>query len=265
MGVGYESYTDSGKLQFNSEMFTYALQSCGQVAVENRKVGNTSPQSILLPSNYAGKFVALSSANGYGAGFAGLWYVSAGDTRRIYATNAPAGTVFNYYVFGLSSSLPASSFGLEVKNPAGQITFSSNFYAMRVLNVVGEGVADVTYGGKALAYAQGQWSGHRRNGQKQYYGGNGGTGPGSVGPMLPDQDGTGGPPGGAVYSSWQNDGKIYGGVCNNGNQTVSGTTLSWDDVTVGPALDTPQPEEYTIPLKLFVIDVTGFPTNGTFF
>ena len=259
MAVGYESYTSTGKLQFNSEMFTYALQSCGQVVAENRPVGNTSPRSILLPSTFQGKFVALGAGNGYSAGYAGLHYLSAGDTRRIYATNAPAGTVFTYYVFGLSTNIPPSNFGLEVKNPAGQITFSSNQRTMKVLNIVGEGLGSVTYGGKSLAYAQGQWSGHRIAGEKTYYGGGGG-GVGT-GPTLPDDEGGGGD----LYSSYRNDGKVYGGTVLEGGQTISSATLSWDDVQIGPGPDEPPPPDYDIPLKLFVIDVTGFPTSGTMF
>jgi hypothetical protein len=262
MAEGYESYTETGKLQFNSDMFTYALQSSGQVVAENRKVGNTSPQSILLPSSYPGKIVALAGPNGHSAGYAGLYYLNPGDTRRVYATNSPAGTVWQYYVFSLSVDLPASNFGIEVRNAANQITFSSNYRTMRVLDIVGAGVANATYPGKTLAFAQGQWSGHRIAGQKQYYGG--GSGPGTIGPQVPDTTGEG-PPSGAVYSSYINDGKIYGGTNANDRQTVVGATLSWDDVTIGPALDSPAPPDFTIGLKLFVIDVTGFPLNGTFF
>ena len=260
MGVGYESYTSTGKLQFNSEMFTYALQSCGQVVAENRQVGNTSPRSVMLPSAYVGKFVALGAGNGYSAGYAGSYSLSAGDTRRIYATNAPAGTVFTYYVFGISTTIPPSNFGLEVKNSAGQITFSSNHRTMKVLNIVGDGLGSVTYGGKSLAYAQGQWSGHRIAGHKQYYGGGGTGGGGPTGPTLPEEN-----EGGGYYSSYLNDGKIYGGTVLDGGQTISGATLSWDDVQIGPGPDEPPPPDYYIPLKLFVIDVTGFPTSGTMF
>lgn len=263
MSDGFEIYDANNKLQFSDSMMTYALKSTGTVNVENRKVSNTSPTSLLLPDNFYNSLIALGGGGGYAAAYAGSYYDN-GNPRRIFATNAPAGVSFNYYVFQRSDAIPASNFGMEIRNVSNQITFSSNQRAMRVRNIIGgvvnNGEQTVSYGGKQLAFCQGAWAGHRISGPIQTYGGGGGNGHG--GPIVADPDN----PHQAGYQySWSNDGKAYGGYVADGGQTVGSRMCSWDDVTIGPGSDYNQPADMYLPLNLFVVDVTGFPIGQTFF
>lgn len=260
MAQGFEICDANGKMQFNGDMLTYALRVSGTTYVEDRKVGNTCPTSFLIPTSqtYANALIAIAGGNGYAAASAGIW----GSTgQKIYGTNgAPAGTPFTYYIFEKSNTIPASGFGLEVRNAANEITFSTNQRVMRVLNLLSGNTVDgeqaVTYGGRQLAFCQGAWAGHRISGEKVYYGAGGG------GPTVPDQDGG---DGGENYVAWQNDGKIYGGVVADNGQTVRTRMVSWDDVQIGPGPDTDQPPDFYIPLNLFVVDVTGVPVGQQFY
>ena len=67
---------------------------------------------------------------GYAAAFA-----AARDGQIHFATNAPIGTAFDFYIFDLSATLPVREHGvgLEVYNPAGQLVFSSDQHPLRVL------------------------------------------------------------------------------------------------------------------------------------
>lgn len=262
---GFEIYDINGKLQVNDQFLTYALKSTGVANVENRKVGNTCQTSLLLPDNFYNCLVALGGGGGYAAAYAGNYTLN-GSARRIFATNgAPAGTQFTYFVYQRSDTIPATNFGLEVRNTSNQITFSSNQRTMRVTNIIGgvvnNGEQTVSYGAKQLAFAQGAWSGHRISGPIQTYGGGSGQG-GQGGPIVADPDS----PHQAGYQySWSNDGKIYGGYIQDGGQTVGTRMCSWDDVTIGPGSDYNQPPDMFLPLNLFVVDVTGVPIGATFF
>lgn len=263
MATGIEICDQNGKMQFNGDMLTYALRVSGTTYVENRKIGNTCPTSFIVPTSqtFTQALIAIGGGNGYAAAFGGLYTIN-GQQIKIYGTNgAPAGTPFNYYIFERSNTIPASNFGMEVRNANNEITFSTNQRVMRVLTMIGGVVVNgeqyASYGGRQLAFCQGAWSGHRISGPKSYYGGGGGGSP-----QLPDQD-VGGGSGG--YSAWNNDGKIYGGFISDGGQTVGTRMVSWDDVRIGPAPDQDQPDDYYKPLNLFVADVTGFPIGAQFF
>lgn len=268
MTEGFATYDAGGKLQFNSEMLTYALRVSGTTYVENRKVGNTCPTSFLVPTSntYTNALIAISGGNGYAAGFAGVYATGSAPYPKVYGTNgAPVGTPFNYYIFERSNTIPATGFGLEVRNSSNEITFSSNQRVMRVIDYINGsrpyiGEDAVTWGGRQLAWCQGQWSGHRVSGQKVYYGG-GGQGGGGIRPEMPDQDN----PGQGGYSGWQNDGKLYGGLSADNGQTVRTRQISWDDVFIGPGPDQAQPDDYFKDLYLFIVDVTGVPVGQTFY
>lgn len=265
MTDGFATYSDGGKLQVSSEMLTYALRVSGTTYVENRKVGNTCPTSFLVPTSnsYPNALIAIGGGNGYAAAFAGLYGTGSPPYPKVYGTNgAPAGTPFQYYIYERSNTIPASGFGLEVRNVSNEVTFSSNQRVMRVVDymssIVNNGEEARTFGGKQLAWCQGQVSGHRISGTKMYYGGGGGGGPSLP---MPDQDA----PSGNYYSAWDNNGKLYGAYSANGGQSVCSRMVSWDDVRIGPAPDSDQPPDWFIPLNLFVVDVTGVPVGQTFY
>lgn len=260
MAEGIEIYDQNGKLQFNGDMLTFTLRLTGTAYVEARKVGNTSPNSVMIPATetYANSMVALAGGNGYPAAYAGRW---GGTNQRIYGVGtAPVGTPFQYYIFERSNTIPATNFGLEVRNAGNEITFSTNQRVMRVLDLIGgvvvNGEQASTWGGRQLAMAQGNFALHRIAGNLTYYGGGGG------GPIIirdPDN-----PEPGGRYG-WRNDGKLYGGFITNGGQTVQTRMVTFDDVQVGPTTDSTQPPDIYIPLSMFVVDVTGIPIGVQFY
>lgn len=264
MAAGIEIYDQNGKLQINQSMLIYVLRVSGTSYVEARKVGNTSPNSLLVPTTntYTNALVALGGGDGYAAAYAGSW---SGNGQRIYAVgNCPVGTAFNYYVFERSNTYPATNFGVEIhKEDTNEIIFSTSQRVMRITDLIGGVVANgeqsVTYGGKQLAFCQGNFSAHRESGTLQTYGGGAGGGPIIIRDV--DNPGTGQ---GYTYR-WQNDGKLYGGFTTNGGQTVQTRMVTWDDVTIGPTSDPTQPPDYHIPLSLFVVDVTGIPVGQQFY
>ena len=262
MPAGIEIYDTNGKLQFNGDILTYTLRLTGTTYVEARKIGNTCPTAFPIPTSqtYTEALIAVSGGNGFSAAYGGTWF----DTKaRVYGTNgAPVGTPFNYYIFERSDKVPASNFGLEVRNANGQITFSTNQRVMRcqdmLSGVVRQGAQSFTSPGRQLAFCQAAWAGHRISGLKQTYRGG----------QLVIEDG-GGEPGlgeGNEYTyAWDNDGNIYGGYVTNGGQTVTTSEVSWDDVRIGPQPDSEQPPDFYTPLNLFVIDVTGIPIGVQFY
>jgi len=255
MQSGFEVYDQNSKLQITSGLLTYALRLSGTTFVEARKVGNTSPNSLSVPTTntYVQCLVALGGGNGFAAAYAGR---RGDNNQRIYATNAPVGTAFDYFIFERSNVIPAINNGLEVRNQAQEVIFSSAQRVMQIVNLIGgvvnNGEQAVTYPGRRLAFCQGNFALHRISGPLQAD--NGG------GPIIIDDN----PPAGTKYR-WQNDGKVYGGFVTNSGQTVQTRMISWDDVTAGPTTNPTQPPDYHIPLSLFVVDVTGVPVGVQFF
>lgn len=263
MPAGIEIYDQNGKLQFNGDMLTYTLRVSGVAYVEARQVGNTSPRSLMLPTTntFTGALVALSGGDGHAAAWAGSW----GSTgQRIYATSAPVGTAFNYFVFESSNTIPASNFGLEVRNASNQITFSTAHRVMRITDliqgVVYNGEQASTSPGRQLAFCQGNFGYHNFPYGVQYHP----NGPGSGGVIDPTMPDDGSDPGGSGNYSMQIDGKLYGAFVTNGGQTIQTRALSYDDVYIAPQ-PTPPHDGVFIPVSMFVVDVTGVPIGQVFY
>lgn len=261
MPIGFEIYEQSGKLQLSSDMLIYVLRVSGTTFVENVKVGNTCETSFRVPTTqtYANAMVAIGGGGGFAAAFAGTWGATG---ERIFGTNAPVGTPFNYFVFERSSTYPATNFGIEVRRQSGEIVFSTNQRVMRVvqvLDLVGGNTAEANFPGKQLAWCQGAWAGHRIAGQLMMD--QGGGGPIVVDPSTPEDPGDHG----ETRYYWNNDGKIYGGYLANGGSTVRPAEISYDDVQIGPTPDPTQPPDFILPLKLFIVDVTGMPVGVQFY
>ncbi|KTF70689.1 hypothetical protein ACNFJ7_02260 [Sphingomonas sp. HT-1] len=255
MAVGFETFEPSGKLQISSEMLIYVLRLSGTTFVENFQVGNTCPTSFAVPGSqtYPNALIALSGGGGHAAAIAGVY--GAASTRR-YGTTAPVGTPFNYYLFERSNTYPPTNFGIEVLKQTGEIVFSTSQRVMRVLQVLEtEDVGSVAanFPGRQLAWCQGAWAGHRIAGPLIENSG---------GPVIVDP---GAPGEGDAQYTWNNDGKIYGGYLANGGATVGTQQISFDDVTIGPTPDPTQPPDYILPLKLFIVDVTGLPVGVQFY
>lgn len=268
MPAGLEIYDESGKLQISDSILTYVLRQTGVAYTTNYKVGNTSYTSLTIPGtqSYVNNFVAVQGQ--YPIGFVG----SRSDTgQRVFATGdpsvagyAPLNTPYNYFIFQRSDFIPSGNFGLEIKNDQNQITFSSNQRTMQVIgyfeyndtaNIVNAGT-QFSNPSKSLAFAQGAFAGHRIAGSLDYYLG------GQV--VLPSSQG--GDPGADYQYGYQNWGEVYGCFNPEGDVTkINTATVSYDNVYIGPSSDPSQPPDWDIPLKCFVIDVTGIPIGVQFF
>ncbi len=255
MAMGMEIYASDGTLQANAEMLSYYCRKSGTGTVQSTAsapltYGNTVPATMTVPVSglgYTYPLVAVSCSGYYVArGMNAL----GGDFR--FATDAPAGTSFSYYIFDYSPALPASSFGIELYNASGQRTFSSNYHPMQVLDVLTTGSA--THTGKMLAAGLPECGGFRIAGGVDYYGG-------SAPLWVPVPDGD--PYTGTGY---QNNADLYGARISNSGQTITHGSVSFDDVYFGPfAGDITVSPDFDTPCRVLAVDVTNIPANTTFF
>lgn len=270
MPAGFQVYDDQGRLQASSDMFAYHVRRTGQTATVSRIGGNTTRSTLLVSkSGLSPNAFVATQCNGYAASLIGM------DTNGNwnFATNAPIGTVFNWYVFDQAANIPATAtFGLEVRNDAGQITFSAAHRPMSVVSMLSYGGQPGYYGdyysdpgvitlpGRSLASFNTAWAGHRFTENIQPD--TDGTGGGQVGPIIGPGGGESG--GNSGWWQWDNNGKVYGGMALDAGQTMQTCEISWDDVHSRFNQGDPPPD-FVTPLKLFVVDVTGVPIGRTWF
>jgi hypothetical protein len=261
MPAGFQVFDANGNLQVSSEMMTYHLRKTGQKATQSRNGGNTTASSLLV-EKWPGSDEAICAVrppNGYSASLIGQAY---SRTNWNFATDAPIGTVFDYFIFDRSVHIPGSNFGIEVRNGSGEITYSTNHRPMSAVAMLGSQSVQMEYyndppsvslPGRSLAFFNMAFAGHsqatgvwcsRRNGLE-----------------VPDPNLDDGGPCDAY--SWHNDGKVYGGRLLDGGSRVESAQISFDDVFVSNS-DYPT-NEYVIPMKLFVVDVTHAPIGVQFF
>lgn len=251
MTTGVEVYdeTTGAILLLSSSMAGWFCRTSGRgTTVARSGLGNTTTSKAVIPINsmgYSVPLVAISIDSGYAAARG----PNAANSDIQYASNAPIGTGFSYYVFDYGPALPARYQGLETFDDSGNRTFSSEFWPLKALANI-YSVTSATYSGKTLAIACLSAGGHRIAGEIQYYMGGIQVMPGD------DYDRTG----------YQNDGKLYGGYISGGGNTATFSEVSFDDVFVGPTLgDITVPTDWDIASPVLAIDVTNIPSSTTFF
>lgn len=254
MASGFETYNDQGNaLITNSGMISwYCCRTGSGTTVARSGVGNTTSSKAVVPVNgLSVPMVAIRMHDGnFGvARAANIW--STGEYQ--YASNAPVGAGFNYYIFDYSPRLPRINSGMEATNDAGEVTFSSAYHPFRV-------VADINGGathqpGKELAICGPSFSGYARpDGQITYYY----SYPnGEIIPVGEEVNGY------AAYS-YQNDCKLVGGRVPAGDY-AEGFAISYDDVRFGPSPGQAIITYWTISAPVLAVDVTGIPVPGNFF
>jgi hypothetical protein len=259
--AGFEVYNDSGALQVRSDMYAYKLRKTGLVQTVPPTFGNTETSDVLVPrSGMSAQSVCAIQCFGYGVGFIG--YQTGTSPAFCFVSNAPVGTVVRYFIFDRADAVPPSTFGVECYDDNGKVTFSSNFRVMNAVGLLSFGdpqsrsyfgdAQSLTLAGKSLAFMQGAPAGRAGPmGLKTCWIG------GVAKPLGPPEGQT------CDYYTYDNNGKIYGGLVSSDGTSVNTTSVSWDDVTVTD----PEGDDtgWQIPLKLFVVDVTGVPIGTTFF
>lgn len=247
MAFGMEIYDANGVLQADCNLLSYFCRKSGTgTTVAPTGVGNTTPSKGVIPTAGLGYTYPLIAVvcSGYSVARVG----NSTSTDMTFACSAPTGTSFSYYIFDYSPALPASSFGIELYNASGQRTFSSNYFPMQAIGILTSG--SVTHTGKTLAVGMPELGGYRTAGQIDYY----------LGGMqvIPDW--------GYDSTGYQNDSKLYGGTISNSGQTLTYSTVSFDDVYVGPQFgDIYVPPDWNYQCPILAIDVSNIPASTTFF
>jgi hypothetical protein len=239
MGVGFEAYADNGNVQFTSNDLLFYLRKTGTATVTAS--GDFYSNYVRVPgaSTYPGAIVGFSGGGGYAVG-----YELNGGANWSYITDAPVGTVFNYYIYDTSDKVPGSNFGIEVYNEAGQITFSvaqRALLSLALLYMPNDNSVSVTFAGKSLGFIPTSWAGYNRYGPSD----------------------TGEP--GYYYHDWA----VYGAACINSGQTVATGVVAVPggrgDVDGNATGGQPINNDFEVPGNFFIIDVTNIPIGATFF
>lgn len=251
MAFGMEIFDASGVLQANCELLSYFCRRSGTgTTVSAAGIGNTVPSKGVIPVAGAGYSYPLIAVRCPGYTVARVSNGSGSDMT--FACSAPVGTSFTYYIFDYSPAIPASSFGIELYNSAGQRTFSSNYFPLQALSVVRSVGGSVTYAGKSLAIGLCETGGYRQFPGYDYYSGGFPIVSGGFG----DYDSTG----------YRNDAKLYGAAITNSNQTLNYGTVSFDDVYIGPTPgDAYVPPDWSYVCPVLAVDVTNIPVPANFF
>jgi hypothetical protein len=255
MGL-FQTFDEEGKLQLDCDLFTHYLRFKGAGTTVSRLWGNTNPSSIQidLPAGYTVPLIGIQCAYKVGLLAANL-NPSTGVTTYMYASDAPIGTAFTYYVFDTSLTIPPNSGMIELYDEQGRVTFSDAGRPMMPLDVLTFGSttkrvlpwntrsSTLTFPGKSLAWVQGSFGGHRIAGQ------------------IRTSNGTR-PIEGGVYSwVYQNNGKVYG--ASTAGDTITLGSMSYDDVLASLGSGTEDqalarvPPDFIIPVLGFAIDVTN--------
>lgn len=236
-----------GSVQFDASAAAYQLVAKGAAPVGQRYGGNTTPGTALVPITGLGDTRLIAVSSTFGAARSGVvqlsgqWYATYGC-----AVGPGAGTL-NYWIFELATKLVASPVGLTLRNPAGQVTYSSDYDVMRLAEIF-SGTPLSLDASRTYATVAPSFAGHRRApaGAVYYINGKATLWDGSDYPAS---------------TSWayDNDGKLYGMSVNGG--AIASATISYDDVRSQLGFGStppPYPPDWTKPLgNVLVLDVTG--------
>lgn len=246
---------NTGRLQASATMASFVCRRTGTKATQARVGGNTSPSSLVIDvSGCSLPVVAVRSDQGYASAMSG----AAAGPSVVFATNAPIGTTFTYYVFDWATALPEHDSEFQVRNyNDNTITFSNRFWPMLLIGGLNmyEGSGSPTFNGLSgttLAHAEGVTGGHSRVNDVNCYD--------SGGPVVdPDL-------GGCSDIRGRVDGKRYGAI-TNGSQVI-GTQVSFDDVVVrfgNYSAYSQYGGGWAVPNLVMIIDVSNIPIGVTFF
>lgn len=258
--LSMDFYNSDGVLAVSGTMMGFFCRKTGTGQSRSRIGGNTNPSSILVEtSGYTSPIVAITLPDGNAAAFAGSYNLD-GAVGVNFASSAPVGTNFSYYVFEWSKALPANNGLVQLFLQNGDCAFSSAYWPMKMVYAIGnaEGSEGGKYsnGSKTLAFAIGAIGGHSRC--EAPYCERGG------GPQIDDEN---------SLESCDNirgqiDGKLYGAKLSDNGHTVTGARVSWDDVNAsfGNYANYQQyGDGWTVANTVSVIDVTNIPVGQTFF
>lgn len=166
MVAGLESYTDTGIIQLSQDIHGLRLISMGLASIHSGYTyGAVGSCTIQVPSSVTVPLVATRHASGV-APLSRVWNGSSWDHR--FNTGASGGEV-GYYIFDISSIEGTSTtFGLEVYDANGMLTYSSargsaSVYAVLNGSVAGGGQSVGLVSGRRYATVVPRFAGYRDN------------------------------------------------------------------------------------------------------
>lgn len=222
-------WDQNGALQFSSNVMTFAFIGSGTVTSAGVSGMGVSETSRFTIPGSAGRIVAIAGGGGHQFAFSGT---RPSPSDAVFATTAPAGTTFKYYLFDVHSVLSATGTGLELWDDFGQLTFSSNYKQLRSLAILQSGgLSSHTAWGRQLAVAQMVFCGYLQysNEEKETDG------------WYYDQD----------FS-------LYGASITDSGQTASLGIVPYGVGRYGPFPRMPT-NAFDKPATMMVVDVTGLP------
>lgn len=129
MPAGFQSIGTSGSYQIDSNFTNLALDRSGQLSSQQYMAGdtfNTRPTRVAVTLT-EGEILAFSCTAAAAVG------TRTGNLSYIFV-DAPAGTIVKYYIF--KPGYTSSTFGLQVYNEAGGLTFDSSWRLFDVRSLV---------------------------------------------------------------------------------------------------------------------------------
>jgi len=240
---------DTGALQCSTEFLSHFCRWTGHGPTTARNGGSTQYKSfmrITLPAGSVQPVIAVRIDGGYTAAFVGNQSVTG---TRTFATNAPPGTNFNYWIFEPGESLPAPDPNAAVvfwDELTGVIKFSSDYFPLIVMDVL-VGGGQRNYGNEyTLATAQGVFGGQSDPGEGICL---------ANGVPVPDD-------GNCDSYRYNMQGYVHGGKISPDGRTAYFDQILWDNATIDT---TGVPPSWYVPGEVMVIDVTDIPLPATFF
>jgi hypothetical protein len=254
MSFGMEIFSADGVLQADANLFGYFCRKSATVtSIADPGFGWTSPSVFIVPkTTYTYPLFAFRS-NGHR-----IARVTTQDGDHVFASSAPIGTTLDYFAFDWAPTLPApaSGFGIEMRNDAGQRTFVSDQFPMRVAALMTTG--SQTFTGKTMAVALPRTGAYRTAGPIRYN-------KGGVEVLRPEGEPWDFP---ADYDEtfYDQESDLYGGSVTNSGQTVNFELVSFNNIQIGPEPgDILVLPDFDRPVPILAVDVTGIPLNTTFF
>lgn len=256
-----EFYDEGGRLLMDSDMITHFCRVSGSGTTSSPFSPTSSSKALVPIAGYTQPVVAIVMAGGYAAALDRPTTVS-GVANANFATNAPVGTSYTYYVFDYAPAIPTPTGMVRTWAEDGTLTFDSGYWAMKgigfISQYIGADPEEVTVAGRSLAVCCGSPGGHYFIEYAECWPPGEERDPGRPLEGCP-----------AVYT--RIDSKLYGGKITNSGQTLTSVQVSYSD-TEGYIGDgdayfafLEDGNGWSASCKTMIVDVTGIPLNTTFF
>jgi len=247
-------YDSSRRLTVGTGFLGFVCRRTGSGKALARQGGNTNQSTILIDVTGYQYPVVLFQIADYGVAF---FNISADRKTLNYASAAPVGTDYNYFIFDWTRDLaPTANSLFRVWRKDRTIAFDSGYWPMKVVAALdgGQGGAVSATGDVVFACGPNAFGGHNRVDNPYCFQPEPGA---DDGDLTRCRDIRG-----------QIDGKIYGGYTQNGGKRAVAANVSVNDV-LGRFGNTAEYDKGTgrweAPNFIFVADVGGIPLGRTFF